>query len=42
MADAQSTKFKCTLRKMTGTTSTVLWNESATLPELAVTIEHEA
>lgn len=40
MATASPTQFKSTLHEMTQTTSTVLWNDSATLSELTYAIEH--
>jgi transaldolase len=40
MAHAISTTFKSPLHKMTATTPTCLWNDSASIDELAYSIEH--
>jgi len=42
MAHAISTTFKSPLHKMTQTTPTCLWNDSASIDELAYSIEHGA
>jgi transaldolase len=42
MAHAISTTFKSPLHKMTQTTPTCLWNDSASIEELAYSIEHGA
>jgi transaldolase len=42
MAHAISTTFKSPLHKMTQTTPTSLWNDSASIEELAYSIEHGA
>ncbi len=42
MAQAISTTFKSPLHKMTQTTPTCLWNDSASLDELSYSIEHGA
>jgi len=42
MAHAISTTFKSPLHKMTQTTPTCLWNDSASLDELSYSIEHGA
>jgi transaldolase len=42
MARAIETTFKSPLRKMTQTTPTCLWNDSASIEELAYSIEHGA
>ena len=42
MSETTATSYKSPLHKMTQTTSTVLWNDSASLEELTYSIRHGA